>query len=301
VVVEDLIPGPVLDHLAVRLDFDAAHQVTSEQKYAERGVFGHGHLQMGLPRCAPWVAEEVVANPIMEQCAAAILGPCFLGFYNGNTNTPQSDQAQPMHADGDWVWKTEAEAAAAGRSWPPPATGVVMNFGVDDITEADGTEVWPGSHIDVRVPGRATRTGEQRGGLGTGLTLEEQYPEVVEDRRATNSPVRSTIPKGAVAIRDVRLWHRGMPSEGQLPRHMIALVYTAQYLHPDASDDDDVASAARAPGYKSFNPASLVFSESCRAAFDRPQAELASLVDRNVTFVPDELCAAHHAPHLLRH
>ena len=148
-VVEDAIPERVLDHLAYRLDFDAAHQVASEQKYQERGVFGHGHLQLGVPRCAPWVHGEVVANPILEQLAAAVLGPCFLGFYNGNTNTPQSGAAfdnhsQPMHADGDWVWKNEAEAAAAGVPWPPPATGVVMNFGVDDITDLDGTEVWPG-------------------------------------------------------------------------------------------------------------------------------------------------------------
>ena len=49
-VVEDVIPHSVLDHLTTRLDFDAAHQLASEQKFNERGVFGHGHLQMGLPR-----------------------------------------------------------------------------------------------------------------------------------------------------------------------------------------------------------------------------------------------------------
>ena len=140
-VVENIIPDEVLDHLAARLDYDAAHQVASKHKFEERGVFGHGHLQLGLPRCAPWVKPEIVANPILEQLAVAILGPCFLGFYNGNTNTPDSTHPQPMHSDGDWVWKTAEEAASAGRPWPFRPTGIICNFGVDDITEADGTEV----------------------------------------------------------------------------------------------------------------------------------------------------------------
>jgi hypothetical protein len=123
----------------------------------------------------------------------------------------------------------------------------------------------PGSHTDVRVPGRATRTGEERGGLGTGLTLQEVYPEVVAERRAAAPPVRSTIRKGAVAIRDVRLWHRGMPSEGRLPRHMLALVYTAAALHPDADRPAPVGGGRR---YTSFNPAALVFSDSVWARPD---------------------------------
>ena len=77
--------------------------------------YGQGTFLRDVCACSdPWVCPEIVVNPIMEQCAAAVLGPCFLGFYNGNTNSPQSHQAQPMHADGDWVWKTAEEAAAAG-------------------------------------------------------------------------------------------------------------------------------------------------------------------------------------------
>ena len=139
--IENCIPHERLDELVGRLDYDAAHQVASEEKWTERGPFGGGHLQLGLPRCAPFVAPELVANPILEQLAAAYLGRCYLGFYNGNTNTPGSHFSQPLHLDGDWYWKSAAEAAADGVSWPPPPTGVVANFGCRDITEADGTEV----------------------------------------------------------------------------------------------------------------------------------------------------------------
>eukprot|EP01050_Picozoa_sp_SAG11_P045071 SAG11_NODE_22259_length_409_cov_0.906452_2_plen_91_part_01 len=36
------------------------------------GEFGYGHMQLGLPRCAPWVHPDIVANPILEQLVAAV-------------------------------------------------------------------------------------------------------------------------------------------------------------------------------------------------------------------------------------
>ena len=37
-------------------------------------------------------------------------------------------------------------------------------------------------------------------------TLEEGWAEVVADRRATDPPVRNVFKKGAIAIRDHRVW-----------------------------------------------------------------------------------------------
>jgi hypothetical protein len=55
-------------------------------QFGERGGFGAGgHLQLGPPRRAPWVRPEFVANPIIEQVAAAILGPApFLSWCDLN-------------------------------------------------------------------------------------------------------------------------------------------------------------------------------------------------------------------------
>ncbi|MEZ4710166.1 MAG: hypothetical protein R3A44_23380 [Caldilineaceae bacterium] len=56
---------------------------------------GPGHLQLGLRRYAPYVKAELVANPLIESIVAALLGAgAWLGFYNGNVNTPGSG-AQP--------------------------------------------------------------------------------------------------------------------------------------------------------------------------------------------------------------
>ena len=66
----------------------------------------------------------------------------------------------------------------------------------------------------------------------------------------------------------------GMPSRANLPRHMIALVYTSSMLHPSTGSDIRMTGVADA----------LVFSESCRSVFD--DAPTNALVNRNVQFVP---------------
>lgn len=96
VVVEDLIPESVCDLLALPLYADAQRMLESGfwPPQPERGEFGHGHVQLGAPRCAPWVHADVVANPVVEQIAAAGVGTgAILGFYNGlcslaGTRTP---------------------------------------------------------------------------------------------------------------------------------------------------------------------------------------------------------------------
>ena len=69
----DALPAEALDHIARRLDFDAAHQIATARDEL-RGVFGHGHLQLGLPRTGDWVLPSLVRNPYVE-CAAPIPSP----------------------------------------------------------------------------------------------------------------------------------------------------------------------------------------------------------------------------------
>ena len=40
-------------------------------------------------------------------------------------------------------------------------------------------------------------------------------------------PVLNTLPKGAASFRDLRLWHKGTPNTGALPRHMLAICYSS--------------------------------------------------------------------------
>eukprot|EP01051_Picozoa_sp_SAG22_P006740 SAG22_NODE_451_length_10354_cov_5.184983_9_plen_187_part_00 len=75
VIVDGLFPHDVLDRLQAKLDTDAAHQ-WAKKALTESADAANStrHLANGLPREAPWTVPEVVANPLVEQVVAAVLG-----------------------------------------------------------------------------------------------------------------------------------------------------------------------------------------------------------------------------------
>ena len=83
--IANVLPLEVCDSLREQMDHDSAHMAAQRM-----WVRAPGHLQQGLPRIGPCVPREGVANPIIEQLAFAILGPCHLSFFNGNSNLPGS-------------------------------------------------------------------------------------------------------------------------------------------------------------------------------------------------------------------
>ena len=94
-VLEGVIPPAVCAQMGVKMTADAA-AIVAHGGFAARGEFGHGHLQLGPPRSAPWVHAEIVANPIVEQVVCDILRhEALLGFFNGNCAMPVRTQGIP--------------------------------------------------------------------------------------------------------------------------------------------------------------------------------------------------------------
>ena len=144
VVLGNAVALDALGQLAPRMDSDATQIVAAGGQ--NRGDFGHGHIQLGPPRVAPFVSAQFVANPLIEQVVAAILGEgAFLSFFNGNCNSPGSG-SQKLHRDSS-PW------GDAGPSGPLQATVINVNFSPRDISCENGApEVWPGSHMDGAEP-----------------------------------------------------------------------------------------------------------------------------------------------------
>jgi hypothetical protein len=107
---------------------------------------GQGHGTVSLPRTAPWVRPEIVANRFVEQVVAAVLGPAaYLNLCGGNMNFPGSG-TQHLHMDGTWQYGSAETAATAGRDWPCPCHLLVVQVVFFDTTETNGaTEIWPGT------------------------------------------------------------------------------------------------------------------------------------------------------------
>ena len=194
VLIEDIVAHDHLDQLHERMDEDAQKLIAAERWGGAGGVTGH--LQLGAPPLAPFVFRDIVANPFVVQVSHAMLGDGFFNaFYSGNTCLPNPHQ-QPLHVDSGQLWPDLDQAT--------PAYNLVVNVPIVDTTPHNGsTELWPGTHLDTT---RAISDGDIK-----------LAPADEERRRAERQPLQPSIPAGSVLIRDMRLWHRGMPNLTEPP------------------------------------------------------------------------------------
>ena len=172
----------------------------------EDGPFNwhRGNLQQDPAPFPPYLFREVLANEFAIQATHALLGDgMYNGFYSGNTAMP-SENRQPVHADIGQLWPNQVHTH--------PPYGIIVNVPLVDASPENGsTEIWPGTHTDPSV------------------TLQSGSIEAAEaslDRwRKIAPPIQPTIKAGSILLRDVRLWHAGMPNRTATPRPMIAMIY----------------------------------------------------------------------------
>ncbi len=176
--------------------------------------FHAGNIQQDAPPFPPFLFRDVLVNELVIQVTRAILGPGVKnGYYSGNTALP-GDYRQPVHPDIAQLWP--------GLEHPTPAFGLVINVPTVDMTAANGsTELWPGTHLD------------------TTYTYDQAQVRIPEDRlarrRAVRPPLQPDVPCGNVLIRDIRLWHAGMPNRTATPRPMIAMIHWCAWLDGSGS------------------------------------------------------------------
>jgi hypothetical protein len=294
-----VVPTRVLEQLAPRFEFDTAYRYLDALKKSGGGdttvpclggskIPGHGSAR--LPRAAPWVFPEIVANPLIEQVVAATLGPRpYLNVYGGNLNFPGSG-TQELHMDGVWHYSSQEAASAAGVGWPPPPHQVIAQICPTGSTILSGaTEVWPGSHLVTELASVNK--------FVDGSSTRDRYAAAGKARASQHPPMRLEIPVGAVAFRDNRLFHRGVPNTGHSPRPMLGLQYASRAVRDDLFANSTKLRSRLPPdqvptdnnGNKiSPEDRHVIFedSDACRSAFATP-----SLfgVDRNVAFIPGPL------------
>lgn len=182
-----------------------------------------GNVQQDPPPFPPYLFADVLLNELVLSVTGAVLGsPVKNSMYSGNTAMP-SEHRQPVHADISHLWP-RLEVAH-------PPTHLIVNIPVVDVSPENGsTELWPGTHRDVTVA------------AGTDIKIPA---DVLEKRRAEAPPFQPAFRCGGVLIRDMRMWHAGMPNRTDKPRPMIALCHTPAWL--------DVGTPLRFPeGTESF-------------------------------------------------
>jgi len=280
VVVENLISKESCERLSQAVVEDAERIRDAGEKTMHEKHTGQGHLQLGLPRNAPYVRADLLANPLIECIVASILGEnAWLGFYNGNVNLPGSVN-QPLHFDRPYGWRTEGAARAAGENWPPRTITLSCSVALVDITVENGaTEIYPGSHHETEVASWP---------LGERLS---NHPELIEK---WGPPGRMAIPAGGICFRDPRMWHRGVANTSDVIRPMIGLTYHADVARhwrglivPEMTPEDVNAckneASLRVMDDKALGDGRLVFQDDTASVFsDNPTRHQ---INRNVRFV----------------
>ncbi len=167
-----------------------------------------GNIQQDPPPFPPFLFRDVLVNDVVVAVTQAILGKGVKNaYYSGNTAL-NSTERQPVHVDTGQLWANLAVAH--------PAFGLVVNVPTVDMTAENGsTEIWPGTHLDTTIS----------------VHDELELPAgKVERRRAEAPPIQPTVRRGAALIRDLRLWHAGMPNRTTTPRPMIAMIHYARWM-----------------------------------------------------------------------
>ena len=162
------------------------------------------HLSFYPPITPPFSDPQIIANPIALQLMEALLGRDLqCSYYHSNTSYPGSG-TQNIHRDGGHLFGTEVPVAL-------PPSFLALNVPLCGFTEANGsTEVWPGTHLIVDTdPADGGKLVERAAGLPS---------------------LRTNIPAGSLVLRDMRMWHRGMPNTTETPRTMLALIYRRGWM-----------------------------------------------------------------------
>lgn len=176
-------------------------------KGMEGRTFGHNHVGFFPAWAGPLADARLLAHPIVVQMLTALLGENFTcSFYNTNTAFPDSG-IQPVHRDSGPLFGTEFSA-------PTPPTHIVLNVPLCPFTLENGsTELWPGTHLIV--------------------DSAQAEAKMLETRARAMPSARLNLGLGGIALRDLRLWHRGMPNGSDTPRTMLAIVYQREWLASD--------------------------------------------------------------------
>jgi ectoine hydroxylase-related dioxygenase (phytanoyl-CoA dioxygenase family) len=208
VVVADVVPHEDLDHLNAKMIQDAR----TLQARGKSMPFNYnvGNIQQDPPPLKEYFHPSIFLNPIASQITTSIMGPKpKWTFCSGNTALPPVDgtepQRQPVHADADFAHPTHPFA-------------FVVNVPLIKFTPENGsTEIWLGTHT-----GDLSGLQVQEGAHGERASGRIKQ-DLLEQRRIVRGPAQPVIEKGSIVIRDLRLWHAGVPNWTNDIRVMLAM------------------------------------------------------------------------------
>ncbi|KAL9624634.1 MAG: hypothetical protein Q9160_001299 [Pyrenula sp. 1 TL-2023] len=182
-VIKNAVDPSHLDLLNERMTLDAI-AINATDKARRNFGLKTGNIQLAMPVNSQLLFGDVLANPFAVAITECVLGPHPVLRFQGANAAFRSQERQPVHVDLDY-------------EYPELPFGLCININLVDVSPENGsTEFWLGSHLAAR---KLTPQGIVNSNRLKGETQ-------------TYSPVQLTLPKGSLIIRDLRIWHAGMPN-----------------------------------------------------------------------------------------
>lgn len=201
VVLNSAVPVEEIDTLN-RVLKDRIPTLLNDPKLHFNGGQKTGNIAQSPPLQPDLMFPKIWANPYALEVIAAVIGPQpHCNYVLGNTAISGASERQDVHADLNF-------------NYPSMPFALVANYYLCDTDESNGaTEVWPcshtWSHFDLHQQGQAWIKPEH----------------LQEAQEAGFKPLRPSVKRGSVVIRDLRLWHAGIPNPSMEPRIMLAFVH----------------------------------------------------------------------------
>jgi hypothetical protein len=194
------------------------------------------NMDQAPPPTRDLMFKDVWNNPFAAAVLAAVMGPRpVIHYANGNTALQAPPEGrQPVHSDCEFQHPTSFIFACA------------INICLVDVSPQNGgTEVWvgshavsmheghnrmrPGGHTEDRDSAAADDNPDPLTDMSDGDKLLTIQRALLEKRRAHSPPVQISCKKGSLILRDLRLWHAGMPNLTPDPRIMLAFVASPRW------------------------------------------------------------------------
>lgn len=156
----------------------------------------------------PFLHHQFIANLFALQVIESAMGKKVALFRCGIHDVPPDIDGNQVekapHRDGNHLFP-ELPCVL-------PVSGIYVNIPFVDFLEENGaTKIWPGSHLIMDSPPSDVRY------LG---------------ERSKHLPaLQAVMPMGSLMLRDMRLWHVGMPNRTDTHRPMLDIGYTRVFPH----------------------------------------------------------------------
>ncbi|KAH7309191.1 phytanoyl-CoA dioxygenase family protein [Stachybotrys elegans] len=204
VVIENAIDVALIDKLNERMLKDTKKLLSGDgEVHFKYGAAAGGNLSQ-VPPWKKWLFPEIYANKHATRVISNILGPKPEVHFIRTNTLIATDERQKVHADLRF-------------EHPEHPFAIAFNTCLIDVGPENGsTELWLGTQ---------NTNLDYHGELGEPMIAQDK----LDERRKVRGPIYPRLKKGSVVLRDLRLWHAGMPNPTSETRIMLAIVYYAAW------------------------------------------------------------------------